>query len=194
MTFSSNTLLAWLNRTLRYLSLALLPALVVEAGQVNLSHRGQISRTPNESEESPPPRRQGTVPYLTVVTPPMLRFRAPAAPPAFDIEPVATGPAYNEEVVTTINAAAPARTKPDVILPVATESRKEATPQGEKKELQQEVPVILPDDLRRDVRPEDLVPFFQFPKGGARIGVIVPVPPQAPSSTLPPSSASYRQQ
>jgi hypothetical protein len=34
---------------------------------------------------------------------------------------------------------------------------------------------ILPDDMRREVRPEDLLPFFQYPRnGGGVIGVPVP--------------------
>jgi hypothetical protein len=65
-----------------------------------------------------------------------------------------------------------------------------ATAQGPEES---EPSPILPDDMRREVRPEDLLPFFQYPRnGGAVIGVPVPAQPALP--TLPPSSATYRQQ
>jgi hypothetical protein len=64
----------------------------------------------------------------------------------------------------------------------------------EKRQDDNEPPAILPDDLRKEVRPEDLLPFFQFPRGGATIGVGVPVPSQAPAPVMPQSSATYRQQ
>jgi hypothetical protein len=52
---------------------------------------------------------------------------------------------------------------------------------------------ILPDDMHRDVRPEDLLPYFQYPRGGGAV-IGVPVPAQPALPTLPPSSATYRQQ
>jgi hypothetical protein len=56
---------------------------------------------------------------------------------------------------------------------------------------------ILPDDVRPAVRPEDFLPFFQFPAPGGtgNVRVIVPVAPTAPSApgTQPPSSATYIQ-
>jgi len=61
-----------------------------------------------------------------------------------------------------------------------------------KDQEESEPSSILPDDMRRDVRPEDLLPYFQYPRNGAVIGVPVPAQPALP--ILPPSSATYRQQ
>jgi len=57
-------------------------------------------------------------------------------------------------------------------------------------------PAILPDDVGRKIRPEDLLPFFQFPGSGAGAdGGNAAGPPAPPSpGTLPPSSATYKQQ
>ena len=56
---------------------------------------------------------------------------------------------------------------------------------------------ILPDDSRPSVRPEDFLPYFQFPGSGSNAGgvtVIVPVPPSLPTpASQVPSSATYIQ-
>lgn len=55
---------------------------------------------------------------------------------------------------------------------------------------------ILPDDTPRDVRAEDVLPFFQLakdPAGGATASVVVPFTPATPQAApLPPSSATYQ--
>jgi hypothetical protein len=56
---------------------------------------------------------------------------------------------------------------------------------------------ILPDDVANKVRPEDYLPYFQFP-GVDSPSNDVNAPGQAPASqsapkTLPPSSASYQE-
>lgn len=56
---------------------------------------------------------------------------------------------------------------------------------------------ILPDDARPTVRPEDFLPYFQYPGSGSKSGgviIINPVPATPPApGTLPPSSATYIQ-
>jgi hypothetical protein len=54
---------------------------------------------------------------------------------------------------------------------------------------------ILPDDTRPATRPEDFLPFFQFPSGNHDVTIVVPVTaahPPAPGQ-VPPSSATYQQ-
>ena len=54
---------------------------------------------------------------------------------------------------------------------------------------------ILPDDMRREIRPEDVLPFFQFPGAPDGGALIVPPTTAAPRpATAPPSSATYNLQ
>jgi hypothetical protein len=46
---------------------------------------------------------------------------------------------------------------------------------------------ILPDETKQRVRPEDFLPFFQFPGGQSAPGANAP-------GTIPPSSATYKMQ
>jgi hypothetical protein len=56
-------------------------------------------------------------------------------------------------------------------------------------------PPVLPDDVGPKARPEDFLPFFQFPGTGAHGGdtVAAPAAPATPGQ-LPPSTATYEQQ
>ena len=127
-----------------------------------------------------------------------MRFKEPPAPPAFELEPAATGPAQMEESMPVAPAAAAAGGRLDASQPMAAVA-KSSTPKSPAPSAtagrpdEGEPPLILPDDMRHDVRPEDLLPFFQYPRnGGAAIGIPGPAQPAMP--TLPPSSATYRQQ
>jgi hypothetical protein len=58
---------------------------------------------------------------------------------------------------------------------------------------------ILPDYTRREIRPEDVLPFFRYPapasSGEPRVQVVVPLPSSQSQSTQPStSSATYQQQ
>ena len=55
---------------------------------------------------------------------------------------------------------------------------------------------ILPDDTRTEIKPEDVLPFFQFPNGSDSTAVALPltVPQQPAANTVPTSTATYRQQ
>jgi hypothetical protein len=56
-----------------------------------------------------------------------------------------------------------------------------------------EAPALLPDDVQHETRPEEILPFFQFPGAGG-VTVVVPEAPASPGTTrLPVSSAVYRQ-
>lgn len=55
---------------------------------------------------------------------------------------------------------------------------------------------ILPDDTRVEIKPEDVLPFFQFPNGndGSTVAIPLTVSPRPAGNPVPPSSATYRQQ
>lgn len=189
MTFCSHKLLEGAGRALRCLSLALIPALTTEAGPANMAARSATNRAQDKNTEAKPSFSE-SAPYLAVIAPPALRFREAPAPISFELEPVPMGTAAIDDPslppVTPYQApAAPEAEAVKIKAKVVTEEAKIPT---------KEVPTILPDDLRREVRPEDVLPFFQFPRGRATIGVSVPVPPQVPAPTQVPSSATYRQQ
>ena len=55
---------------------------------------------------------------------------------------------------------------------------------------------IEPDDMIQEVRPEDVLPFFQLPAGEDALSVAIPLtlPSSREPNTQPVSSATYRQQ
>lgn len=196
MTFRTHTLLAGLSHFLRYLSLVLLPALAAEGSQFRFVDRGSIVR-PSSARTKDPSQDKVPMPYLVVVGPPPLRFREPPAPPSFELEPTATGPAFLDDI------RVPEPLVPAAPLSERIESAPVAAVLPPPKTIQaattkrtvdsSDSSPILPDDLRREIRPEDLLPYFQYPKSGGN-GSSVPAPPQPQTPTLPPSSATYRLQ
>ena len=194
MTSRTLTLLTGLGRFVRCLTLVLLPALVAEGGHAASSGRDPAGAPPESSPESPYPY---STPYLAVVGPPPMRFREPPAPPSFELAPAAAGPAQLEEITPVSPTAAGERLDPSQPMAASPKSSSSKSPSSSaavaKRPEESEPSSILPDDMRREVRPEDLLPYFQYPRnGGAVIGVPVPAQPALP--TLPPSSATYRQQ
>ncbi|HTZ21104.1 MAG TPA: hypothetical protein VMC06_09500 [Opitutaceae bacterium] len=192
MNSCTHTLLTGLGRLVRCLTLVLLPALVAEGGQTGSTYAGPAGAPPESSPESSHPY---SAPYLAVVGPPPMRFREPPAPPSFELEPVAMGPAQLEETLPVSppsSVAAGGRfdsSSPKAASQKSSTKSPASSPTANRPE-DNEPSSILPDDLHRDVRPEDLLPYFQYPRnGGAVIGVPAPAQP-----TLPPSSATYRQQ
>ena len=193
MTSRTHTLLTGLGRFVRCLTLVLLPALVAEGGQTGSTYRDPAGAPPESSPESPYPYSS---PYLAVVGPPPMRFREPPAPPSFELEPVAAGPAQLEENIPASPPPA-AGGRLDSSQPMAASPkspiRSPSSSAPANRPEEGEPSSILPDDMRREVRPEDLLPYFQYPRnGGAVIGVPGAAQPAQPA--LPPSSATYRQQ
>lgn len=134
--------------------------------------------------------------YLSTVGAPALRFEEPAplpaAPPSSEPSsgtpsPVALAPAHSTEP-----ASAPA-------VPAGNENltASETKPERNAGPKTKTSPLIIPDDTRPAVHPEDFLPFFQFPSAGKEAGtlnVIVPVPHEpSAGAPLPPSSATYTQ-
>lgn len=190
MTSRTQSLLNGVSRSALLLSFAFIPTLTIAESGISISIRS--SRSPYNSDT--PVRQSQPVPYLRLVGPPPMRFQEPPAPPAFELEPVATGPAFIESDRPSM-APAQAKEKPETPVHSVPAGKTGAAPTLEKKPEEHEAIPILPDDTRRDVRPEELLPFFQFPRnGGTTMGVRVPVPPQPTAPAMPPSSATYRQQ
>ena len=136
-------------------------------------------------------------PYLAVLSAIPLRF---APPPKFPLS-APHGPPAPPEPVKPIEAPEPVIATPPTPPPAEPEPAPAETTisAGESPPQPRESGVsILPDDTRRDIRAEDVLPFFQFPAGNdaSNAGtVVVPFTPAAPTGpTMPPSSATYKQQ
>jgi len=138
-------------------------------------------------------------PYLTAVAAPPLRFAAPLPPPDLSVRPPAGGPLPPVETPEAAGVAA-VQPGPDAAKAAATASVPEvdAAPAPAEVKPPTPPPSILPDDLRTKVRPEDFLPFFQFPGSGSNpndVTVVMPAVPAPPvPGTQPPSSATYKQQ
>jgi hypothetical protein len=139
-------------------------------------------------------------PYLVAMNPPGLRFREAASLAPLVRKPVATGspvaatsPELSEVALANDHAAA--STPP---MPIAPPSEQIATTGSTPAKTEPTTPTskaqpILPDDTRRKVQSQDFLPLFRFPgASGSNEDVTVPVPPTP--GTLPPSSATYRQE
>jgi hypothetical protein len=62
-----------------------------------------------------------------------------------------------------------------------------------KESGKKDAPALLPDDTQHETRPEEILPFFQFPGSGGT-AVVVPSGPVSNESTrLPVSTAVYRE-
>jgi len=144
------------------------------------------------------PGNRGSVPYLPHLGGPPLRFQA--APPSPDpaARPSAAAPPIppltpTESVVAQANAAA----VQSVITHPPAPAPAPAPPAAEPPAAKPAPPALLPDDTRQPIRPEDFLPYFQFPATRGSPGaasVIVPGVYTAPApSPLPPSSATYIQ-
>ncbi len=142
------------------------------------------------------------VPYLTAVTAIPLRFEDLPSPPNFETEPLPMGLAMPDDSTLPTIAASTIKEKPGIIpaTNVATSASLSKTiitplakkPENRHRDSNHELTPILPDDMHHDVRPEDVIPYFQFPHGGVILNT--PVPSQPSQPTLPPSSATYTEQ
>jgi hypothetical protein len=172
---------AWL-----FLSL-LLPAVASKVSTQN-------SSAPIRADsEIPPYPRESSRPYLRVVAAPALRFEDLPPPPDLSVHPPAGAPP---------KVAEKDKTTPDVVLPKpvphaadsaakATEIRVASAASAEPAMPAAPTPPrILPDDVPIQVRPEDFLPYFQYPGMNRRIRG-EGAPPGTP--TLPASSATYEQ-
>jgi hypothetical protein len=171
---------AWL-----FLSL-LLPAF---AGKVNTPNAAPLIR----ADADAPPYPQDSRPYLRVINSPPLRFEDLPPPPDLAVRPPASGPPKLPETEKDKD-----KTGPDVVLPKRVSPAKAAAAAAEAKANEIHVaapvvippPAILPDDVPSQVRPEDFLPYFQYPGMGRRARS------DAPAANPPPpaSTATYNQE
>lgn len=138
-------------------------------------------------------------PYLATMNSPGLRYRATASTAPLVRKPIATGspvaasaPEVAEVALANDHAAA---STPPIPVTQPDPAKSEAAPvkPSETAPLSKSQP-ILPDDTRRKVQSQDFLPMFRFPGSETLSEDVssVPVPPTP--GTLPPSSATYRQQ
>jgi hypothetical protein len=135
-----------------------------------------------------------SLPYLAALGPLPIRFARPGP------EPTAEAPASPEpKVVETTPSTGPAKTPEPVSAPVVEKQPEqlpvEETPITPEPMTQPPLP-ILPDDTARELRPEDVLPFFRYPsasvrKDGVRISVPLSSSDQSQSAPPPASSATY---
>lgn len=161
------------------------------------------ARPQSMRSSSPLPEGDGSSAYLPVIGPPPLRFAQAPPPPDLSTRPAATDPPRPsaEEEIAAANAASVKPTAPyrgdatgaeqSQIAPVETSPT--TPPAPVKAPGNRETPAILPDETQHDTRPEEVLPFFQFP-GSSRTTIVVPsVPTSNESTRLPVSSAVYRE-
>jgi hypothetical protein len=131
-------------------------------------------------------------PYLAMIGPAPLSFASGERPlppepvlPALPKTPNNTANSAQKSPVGTTNSTA-----------ISTPSSSEATDLNATITTTSEKPIsILPDDTRREIRAEDVLPFFQFPGAPDGGALAVPFTTSSPRGTAaPPSSATYKQQ
>lgn len=197
MTFIYDTQLTEVPRLARHFVLAILLAAPIPSHATLQTPRRPAS---NEAAQSSPSshlsnHQRTNRTYLAMVGPAALSFgdtELPLPPEPTMPEPPKPkpDPLKNASVNNPTNAALP----PDsTTLKPVTETT-DAEPNNNSPK-----PVsILPDDTRREIRAEDILPYFQPPGGTTDNGTgALPMtvnPPQTPATTPPLSTATYRQQ
>lgn len=195
MTFSNDTQLTDVTRLARNLVLAaLLAAPLPSYATLQTSKHLASSLKAVQSAPTQASRQRSNRTYLAMVGPAALSFADTELP--LPPEPVMPEPP-KAKVDPSKNT--PANTGADVnsILPADSTGLKPvtATPdQSAQPNVDGSKPIsILPDDTRREIRAEDVLPYFQFP-GSADSGTAIPVIINQAPAAAPPSSATYRQQ
>ena len=143
-----------------------------------------------------PEAEAGSQPYLRAIGPPPLRFlelevQSRIAPPISPTLSVGALPTAGKRGDSSQPAAAKDARAPAVATTAQAPQRQEIQVASRPAP-----PPIVPDEAAGRVKPEDFLPFFQYP-GGQRPGQ--PDEPAKASSPptpgqLPPSSATYRQE
>jgi len=196
MTILHDTMLTIVLRRARTLVLAwVLVGPTHDSSALNAPERPAATLSPRAAtHRDSSPRYRGPRTYLAMIGPAALRFAdapstlPPEPPLPKPFVPLGPPPEANLPAVT------PHTPTTDTATPLPPEAlRPEATPQNSAKPIS-----ILPDDLYREIRPEDVLPFFQFPGASSleNTGILsMPTTTSQPrGATAPPSSATYRLQ
>jgi hypothetical protein len=150
----------------------------------------------SEALSAPPRGATATRPYLTCAAAPLIRFAEAPPLPDLSVRPPAGAPPNPPspdsapDPATDVTPAVPNTVQP--------QPANEPTNRNDAQAPAPVPPRIIPDDTRPAVRPEDFLPFFIFPgsaQGSGNPAVVLPgsLTPAVPG-TLPPSTATYRQQ
>ncbi len=201
MPLSTTTLVRLTAKLSRCLSLALLPALASEAHAAAV---GQPQRKQNVRAAQPGlVDKRGAVPYLAALAPLPLRFARPGPEPTGEPPTPPEPKPIVAAIIPDAKPEKPAEEKPAATSPAAdTPAPQPDHPAGPVSEfsepsLQPQLP-ILPDDTKRELRAEDVIPFFIYPtapsSGEARVNVIVPLNTSQPQSPPPPPSSAIYQE
>lgn len=165
-------------------SVLLIPALASEVGRPSIAAA--------TAEDSIPLGTTGpSRPYLQYLGPPPLRFEDAPPPPDLSVRPVAGAspiPGLASDEPATKSASTSPSPGAAAPTPVAVKSDPvEAHPSDSAPTAGIQPSPILPDETKQRVRPEDFLPFFQFPGGHS-------APEAETPGAIPPSSATYKQQ
>ena len=149
------------------------------------------SRLPSKMGENPTSDGE-SLPYLKVIGSRPLRFSAAPPPPDLTSKPPGSAPPFPPSVTDAAPVSATAPAAPTI----KPESKADDSAVNKPANPVSNSPSpILPDDTRPSTRPEDFLPYFQFPGGSNDVTNLGPASaprPPAPSQ-LPPSSATYQQ-
>ncbi len=151
------------------------------------------SRLPGNTGGSQPAESDG-FPYLRITGALALRFSAPPPPPPdLTTKPAASAPPFPMSVTPAVTAPVPTPAPIESVAKPVESTPATTTPATQPAPvINNPPPAILPDDTRPSTRPEDFLPFFQFPGSTSDVSVGVPPRPPVPGQ-LPPSSATYQQ-
>ena len=161
----------------------------------------------------PPPEHGSSRPYLQVIGPPPLRFEDVLPPPDLSVRPPAgapprPNPPATVDVVPARTAAAPAATKsvPTVTAGPASPASAPLTPApapvsapasasaGNGTSGNGSPAPILPDDVPASVRPDDFLPYFQYPGATQQPEPRYGRGREQPPAPQPTSTATYNQE
>ncbi|PTY05087.1 hypothetical protein DB347_16535 [Opitutaceae bacterium EW11] len=189
MTSQNTTLLFGRARFSRILLLGALAALSAEARALSLPQR--VLRSSTEPRQTVVAASEA-IGYLASVGPVPLRFAPPPPDPVERPAPPASA-AVASTPVSPVPSVAPTVQPEPATATAAPGPEPAATQPAAEKQPELKPVTILPDDTRRDVRPEDVLPYFELPRGSAGAGgAALPFAPAAPPAQ-PPSSATYQQ-
>ena len=168
-----------------YFSVLLLPALASAVGHSSINAVTDDDTVPLDSAEK-------TRPYLQYVGAPPLRFEESLPPSDLSVRPTAAAPPTTEHSLEAAVTKPATPQLPSALVPpapVIATSQEPLPPQpaSSADTASAASSSILPDETKPKVKPEDFLPFFQYPGGPSAPGT-------SGSAPIPPSSATYKLQ
>jgi hypothetical protein len=177
---------------MRALTFVLLPALSSETSPASVPASHRTSSTDRRDDQASHELR--SQPYLAAIGPKALRFAEPPLPVPVTAPPPPRPLGYSTPVPADVAPAVPATPAKDATATAQPAKPDTAATAAPAKAPDRVLVPLLPDDTRQEVRPEDILPFFQFPGANGSTTVIrAPLVPMAPPPAIPTSSATYTQ-